>query len=156
MNKLVDKFETVIDQQPKKDLPIKTGPQQPGQTNGRKEKADNVIMAQPQKHNQNSQSQSQSSHTKEKSPQQKEMQAQLERQQKEKQDKAQKQLSREHSHTSDRTHSSHHSSAQHSPHTKHGTQIVRMSDSGCSPIGNQPFEPGFQKPIQQRDLISEI
>ena len=111
MNKLVDKFESGSQG---KELPIKTGPQQ-GLNN---QTSNHVKKEEEKEHNQ-----------------------QQKNNQKEKQGTNRKEsLNR----TDSRSQmSSKNSSRQGTPpqSSKSGTQMVRMSDSGCSPIGNQsPLE----------------
>ena len=113
VNKIVDKFENVIDQQPKKELPIKTGPQPGNQSN-------HVQKQEKQQHNQ--------------SPQPKK-QGQERRDSRESNHVDSRQASRQHSHES-----SHHGTP---PHSRTGTQIVKMSETACSPIGSEPFEKPF-------------
>ena len=53
VNNMVNKFEHVIDQQPKKELPIKTGPHPPGQTNHVKHSPQHpkTVISNQQQHN---------------------------------------------------------------------------------------------------------
>ena len=115
MNKLVDKFEA--GSEGKKELPIKTGPQQ-----GNNQTSSNHVRKEEEKeHNQQQKNQ---------------------HNQKEKQEKqgTKKELNR----TDSRSQMSSKNSSRHSTppqSSKSGTQMVRMSDSGCSPIGSQsPLE----------------
>ena len=107
VNKLVDKFEAGSEQQGKKELPIKTGPQQG--SNQKKEEGEKHNQQQKNQHNQKHQG-------------------------------TKKELNR----TDSRSQmSSKSSSRQSTPpqNSKSGPQMVRMSDSGCSPIGSQsPLE----------------
>ena len=113
MNKLVDKFEAGQGEG-KKELPIKTGPQQ----GNNQQQSNHVKKEEEKEHNQQQKNQ---------------------HNQKEKQG-TKKELNR----TDSRSQmSSKNSSRQGTPpqSSKSGTQMVRMSDSGCSPIGNQsPLE----------------
>ena len=116
MNKLVDKFEQGGSGEGKKELPIKTGPAQQGNN---QPLSNHVKKEEEKEHNQQQKNQ---------------------HNQKQEKQGTKKELNR----TDSRSQmSSKNSSRQGTPpqSSKSGTQMVRMSDSGCSPIGSQsPLE----------------
>ena len=120
MNKLVDKFEQGGSGEGTKELPIKTGPAQQQQQQGNNQPSSNHVKKEEEKeHNQQQKNQ---------------------HNQKQEKQGTKKELNR----TDSRSQmSSKNSSRQGTPpqSSKSGTQMVRMSDSGCSPIGSQsPLE----------------